>query len=310
MEGGSDDAFTKLIKVIQSDPGRRGIHNTFVASGTELKLFAEALLDSDHVVITTGFYIVVAGAPETDGPLGTIALCQALASLGKTITVLTDNFNVDLLRKCVEWASMASLVTVTTLPVLPDNCAPDVITPAEKAMAQHFLESLAASAEKPLRLVLVALERVGRTSVGFDRGIAHTRALLSLPLCSTWRSLSTALVAPTTTCEASRSARTVVAPPSMPSSAMRTGCGKTHPAPTARLAAASTSAIPVSAGALPTFRRAASVMAATRSAWSNFRPYLPSMGQRHNVPCKCNEGLLTSSDVSLRLGAGLLPFRD
>ena len=47
----------------------------------------------DHpgkVLIATGFYILSAGAPETDGPPGAIVLGQAIESLGSHVAYVTD----------------------------------------------------------------------------------------------------------------------------------------------------------------------------------------------------------------------------
>jgi len=44
------------------------------------------------VIITTGFYISAAKAPETDGPPGAIAIGNALAALGKEVIYVTDGY--------------------------------------------------------------------------------------------------------------------------------------------------------------------------------------------------------------------------
>ena len=45
-----------------------------------------------HVIITTGFYITMSGGPETDGPPGAIAIGDALQSLGRRVTYVTDSY--------------------------------------------------------------------------------------------------------------------------------------------------------------------------------------------------------------------------
>lgn len=42
------------------------------------------------VVIVTGFYILMTGTPETDGPPGAIAIGNALQALGRKVTYVTD----------------------------------------------------------------------------------------------------------------------------------------------------------------------------------------------------------------------------
>jgi hypothetical protein len=48
-------------------------------------------------IITTGFYIPCAQAPETDGPPGALAIGQALHSLGFDVTYVTDKYTMPLL---------------------------------------------------------------------------------------------------------------------------------------------------------------------------------------------------------------------
>jgi hypothetical protein len=56
-----------------------------------LEASAQLLLDHPgKILIATGFYILRAGNPETDGPPGAIAIGDALKSLGNTVAYLTD----------------------------------------------------------------------------------------------------------------------------------------------------------------------------------------------------------------------------
>ena len=43
------------------------------------------------VLITTGFYILKTGTPETDGPPGAVALGRALERLGRRVLYVTDD---------------------------------------------------------------------------------------------------------------------------------------------------------------------------------------------------------------------------
>lgn len=62
---------------------------------------AAALLDASvHPVIVTGFYVPMAGAPETDGPPGAAVLARALERLGKKVVVLTDGLNFAAVSAC------------------------------------------------------------------------------------------------------------------------------------------------------------------------------------------------------------------
>jgi hypothetical protein len=49
-----------------------------------------ALSHPGHVLITTGFYIMMSDAPETDGPPGAFAIGNALATLGHSVTYVAD----------------------------------------------------------------------------------------------------------------------------------------------------------------------------------------------------------------------------
>ena len=52
---------------------------------------AQLLLDRPgKVLIATGFYILRAGEPETDGPPGAVAIANALKALGNTVAYVTD----------------------------------------------------------------------------------------------------------------------------------------------------------------------------------------------------------------------------
>ena len=60
-----------------------------------------AMDNRDKVIITTGFFISAAGAPETDGPPGALALGRALESLGSKVTYVSDLYTVPILRPFV-----------------------------------------------------------------------------------------------------------------------------------------------------------------------------------------------------------------
>lgn len=50
------------------------------------------------VLITTGFYILSADAPETDGPPGAVAIGNALAEIGFGVKYVTDRYSAKVLR--------------------------------------------------------------------------------------------------------------------------------------------------------------------------------------------------------------------
>lgn len=80
--------FANLETVIWSDPAGRGIAPLCRAG--ELERAARALPSARRVAIVTGFFIPAAGAPETDGPPGALALGRALEALGIPVEYWTD----------------------------------------------------------------------------------------------------------------------------------------------------------------------------------------------------------------------------
>jgi len=79
-----------IESLIAADPGNRGIGPLALAG--ELYRAATTLYRDSvrRVGIATGFFILRAGAPETDGPLGALAIARSLLRLGKKVTILTD----------------------------------------------------------------------------------------------------------------------------------------------------------------------------------------------------------------------------
>ncbi len=60
---------------------------------------AQYILDHPgDAIITTGFYILSAGKPETDGPPGAIAIGNALQALGRRVSYVSDQHASPLLR--------------------------------------------------------------------------------------------------------------------------------------------------------------------------------------------------------------------
>ena len=50
------------------------------------------------VLVITGFYIAYAGAPETDGPPGAIAIGEALKAIGCEVAYVTDKWSLDVVK--------------------------------------------------------------------------------------------------------------------------------------------------------------------------------------------------------------------
>ncbi len=104
---------------------------------------AQFILDKPgSVIIVTGFYVVMAGKPETDGPPGAIAIGEALKALGRQVTYVSDEYTTPVLRR------YASGSEVIDFPI--DSVA------VSKAHATTILERVKPS-------LLISIERCGRT---------------------------------------------------------------------------------------------------------------------------------------------------
>lgn len=136
----------RLEEVVQHDPGGRGLAHW--AEQGDLLPATQSLLEGSRIAITTGFYIPAAGAVETDGPLGAIALAGALIALGKEVIFLVDSHAAGIIE--------AGLSCLSEGP----GGAPRVV-----AFPPGNTPELARHAEEPYSH-LVAVERPGRSGNG------------------------------------------------------------------------------------------------------------------------------------------------
>ena len=96
---------------------------------------------SGHTVIVTGFYVIMAGKPETDGPPGAVTIGRAVQALGRKVSYVTDSYTAPVLRA---WADGADVVEFPILGV-----------EESKQHAERLLEELQPS-------LLISIERCGR----------------------------------------------------------------------------------------------------------------------------------------------------
>ena len=94
-----------------------------------------------NVIIVTGFYILMAGGPETDGPPGAIAIGKALQALGRRVTYVSDQYTTPVLQA---WADAADIIDF-----------PIADIPESKQHAASILDRLRPS-------LLISIERCGR----------------------------------------------------------------------------------------------------------------------------------------------------
>ncbi len=83
--------------VIQQDPGNRGLAQWAIRD--HFLPATRSLLNADHVLLTTGFFIKNSGVIETDGPPGAIILTAALINLGKKVTIITDDHSEEIMQR-------------------------------------------------------------------------------------------------------------------------------------------------------------------------------------------------------------------
>ena len=96
-----------------------------------------------HTLIVTGFYVLMAGKPETDGPPGAIAIGNALQGLGRKVSYVTDACTAPVLR---QWAGEAEVIEFPVAGV-----------EESKRHAAELLERLRPD-------LLISIERCGRNS--------------------------------------------------------------------------------------------------------------------------------------------------
>ena len=100
---------------------------------------------SGPTLIATGFYVLMAGRPETDGPPGAVAIGRALQALGRRVIYVTDQVSAPLLK------ALAAGSAVWEFPTL------DAV--ASRRYAAAMLERLRPS-------LLISIERCGRNAAG------------------------------------------------------------------------------------------------------------------------------------------------
>ena len=146
----STDFLTEAIRRIESisrrDPAQRGLAP--YADTRDLFPAATSLLDSERVILVTGFCIRSAMIGETDGPSGTLALADALRQMGKEVALVTDMHSSGLL-------AAGAAVFGAPFPTL-------VLTPAQDEADREILNLL--KTFSPTHVL--AIERPGNAADG------------------------------------------------------------------------------------------------------------------------------------------------
>jgi len=136
------------------DPAGRGC--AALAVPGDLGAAARALLAARRVAIVTGLYVPAAGAPETDGPPGSLALARALGRLGKSVVLVTD-------RLCAGLLQAAAKAGWGAWPVLFRGDGADGGAADGDGRPEGLLEEVLDGFEPDH---LVAVERLGRAADG------------------------------------------------------------------------------------------------------------------------------------------------
>ncbi len=107
-----NDVFSRIWKVMETDPGNRGLTRDLPRA--DLRELGLSLLEAGEVFIISGFPVQRAGGKgETDGPIGTANLAAVLEQIGKRVTVVTDEPSCEaMLAACGIYAPSAEVLCV------------------------------------------------------------------------------------------------------------------------------------------------------------------------------------------------------
>ena len=110
----------RIDTLARRDPGRRGF--PAIAGEGNLREAAETLLQGERILVVTGFCIRSAMIGENDGLSGSLALADALRQLGKTVTLVTDQYSSALLAAgSAPFGQSFSIVSLSQDQVLADR---------------------------------------------------------------------------------------------------------------------------------------------------------------------------------------------
>ena len=145
--------FEALEQVLLVDPGKRGVAHLFQKS--DLLKATLALSHARSVAVTTGFPACTEFEikEETDGLPGALAVCQALVTLGKEVSLIVDEGREKLYISCIEHMVEIGALPTGSVAVIPFKEAKEKMKSAP-------------SSRPPVYDCLVAIERAGRNSHG------------------------------------------------------------------------------------------------------------------------------------------------
>lgn len=148
-----NSVLAEIERLIRRDPARRGLiasedERGPLCPGHLAGAAADLAANGQRVAIISGFFIPAANPPaaETDGPPGAALLAAALASIGITVQLLTDQR----CRQAMEVAAEQMNVSRSTV-IVPGSSSAEI---------DHWFEEAASQSTPPLTHV-IAIERVG-----------------------------------------------------------------------------------------------------------------------------------------------------
>ena len=146
--------FEELEQALLDDLGQRGIAHLFQKS--DLLKASLSLSHATSIAVMTGFPICTKldVREETDGLPGAFAICRALATLGKEVSLIVDESSEKLYKLCVEHMTKLGVFEAGSLAVVRFE------TVKEKMEQDDPVSS------SPAYDCLVAIERAGRNSQG------------------------------------------------------------------------------------------------------------------------------------------------
>ncbi|MYA60789.1 MAG: DUF4392 domain-containing protein [Chloroflexi bacterium] len=99
----TNNAFAQIEDIVLQDDMRGMTALKPHMPGGYIESCADLLLDHPGTIfIVTGFYIISAGATETDGPPGAVAIGNALAKLGNDVKYVTDEHSSEVVKSIAE----------------------------------------------------------------------------------------------------------------------------------------------------------------------------------------------------------------
>ncbi|KAB3531498.1 DUF4392 domain-containing protein [Alkaliphilus serpentinus] len=104
--------FDEIEEIISVDYGKRGL-KSLIQKGDLEDSIEELYVNSQRVMIITGFCIKDAMIGETDGPLGAVSIANGLMQLGKDVVFVTDEFSSPLIEGCCRALNIDASIYIT-----------------------------------------------------------------------------------------------------------------------------------------------------------------------------------------------------